>query len=112
VDPNQLFAYWELRDETWRRRASNSAWRREAALTLRIYDTSGRIFDGNNAHSYFDQDVHRTDRQWFCRVGKPASSAHAEIGLRARDGRFLRIVRSGRSTFRAAARRRAASWNG
>jgi hypothetical protein len=100
VDPNQFFAYWELRDETLeaaRKQLGHGG--AEAALTLRIYDTSGRIFDGNNAHSYFDQDVHRTDRQWFCRVGKPASSAHAEIGLRARDGRFFRIMRSGRVDF-------------
>jgi hypothetical protein len=100
VDPNQLFTYWELRDETLdaaRKQFGPGGF--EAILTLRIYDTSGRIFDGNNAHSYFDQDVHRTDRQWFCRVGKPSSSVHTEMGLRGRDGRFQRIVRSGRVDF-------------
>jgi hypothetical protein len=100
VDPNQLFTYWELRDETLE--ASRKQFGQggvEATLTLRIYDTSGRIFDGNNAHSYFDQDVHRTDRQWFCRVGKPSSSVHVEMGLRGRDGRFQRITRSGRVDF-------------
>ncbi len=100
VDPMMLFTYWELRDETLeaaRKQFGNVG--SDATLTLRIYDTSDRIFDGNNAHSYFDQDVHRTDRQWFCRVGKPASTAHVEMGLRARDGRFLRIMRSGRVDF-------------
>jgi len=100
VDPNQLFTYWELRDETLEAARKQLGYGgAEAVLTLRIYDTSGRIFDGNNPHSYFDQDVHRTDRQWFCRVGKPASSAHVEMGLRGRDNRFFRIMRSGRVDF-------------
>jgi len=100
VDPMMLFTYWELRDETLEAaRKQFGGAGSDAALTLRVYDTSGRIFDGNNAHGYFDQDVHRTDRQWFCRVGKPASTAHVEMGLRARDGRFLRIMRSGRVDF-------------
>jgi hypothetical protein len=100
VDPDRLFLYWELRDESIdaaRERLGPAGMR--AALVLRIYDTSGRIFDGDNAHSYFDQDIQRSDRQWFCSVGKPASSAHAELGLRTPDGRFLKLVRSGRIDF-------------
>jgi hypothetical protein len=100
VDPNLLFTYWELRDESIEavRRQLGTAGH-DAQLTLRVFDTSGRIFDGNNAHSFFDQDVHRTDRQWFCRVGKPASTAHVEMGLRTREGRFYRVARSGRVDF-------------
>jgi hypothetical protein len=100
VDPNLLFTYWELRDESIEavRRQLGTAGH-DAQLTIRVFDTSGRIFDGNNAHSFFDQDVHRTDRQWFCRVGKPASTAHVEMGLRTREGRFYRVARSGRVDF-------------
>jgi hypothetical protein len=100
VDPIQLFVYWELRDETLEqgRRQLGPAGA-DAALVVRVFDTSGRIFDGTNAHSSFDQDVHRNDRQWFCIVGKPSSSAHVELGLRARDGRFTRLGRSGRVDF-------------
>ena len=100
VDPIQLFVYWELRDETLEqgRRQLGPAGA-DAALVVRVFDTSGRIFDGTNAHSSFDQDVHRNDRQWFCTVGKPASSAHVELGLRAWDGRFVRLGRSGRVDF-------------
>ena len=70
VDPDRMFLYWEVRDETLdagRQRLGPAGAR--AALVLRIYDTSGRIFDGDNAHSYFDQDIQRSDRQWFCSVG-------------------------------------------
>jgi hypothetical protein len=100
VDPDRLFIYWEVRDESLdaaRERLGPAGAR--AALVLRFFDTSGRIFDGENAHSYFDQDVQRNDRQWFCQVGKPSSSAHVEMGLRTPDGRFLKLMRSGRVDF-------------
>lgn len=100
VDPDRLFIYWEVRDESIdaaRGRLGPAGAR--ASLVLRVYDTSGRIFDGENAHGYFDQDVQRNDRQWFCRVGKPSSSAHIVMGLRTPDGRFLELMRSGRVDF-------------
>jgi hypothetical protein len=100
VDPDRLFVYWEVRDETLdaaRERLGHAGAR--AVLVMRVYDTSGRIFDGENAHSYFDQDVQRNDRQWFCHVSKPSSSAHVEMGLRTPDGRFLKLMRSGRVDF-------------
>jgi hypothetical protein len=108
VDPDRLFIYWEVRDEALdagRERLGPAGAR--ASLVLRVYDTSGRIFDGDNAHSYFDQDIQRGDRQWFCSVSKPASSAHVELGLRTPDGRFLKLMRSGRVDF---PRRDPAEW--
>lgn len=108
VDPDRLFIYWEVRDEALdagRERLGPAGAR--ASLVLRVYDTSGRIFDGDNAHSYFDQDIQRGDRQWFCSVSKPASSAHVELGLRTPDGRFLKLIRSGRVDF---PRRDSAPW--
>ncbi len=113
VDPERLFIYWEVRDETLdvaRARLGPAGAR--AALVMRTYDTSGRIFDGDNAHGYFDQDVQRSDRQWFCSIGKPGSSVHVEIGLRTPDGRFLKVARSGRVDFprRDPAPARPAEW--
>lgn len=108
VDPDRLFIHWEILDdsiEAARARLGPAGAR--ASLVLRVYDTSGRIFDGDNAHSYFDQDLQRSDRQWFCTIGKPTSSAHVEIGLRTPDGRFLQVMRSGRVDF---PRRDSAPW--
>ena len=66
VDPDRLFVYWEVRDESIdQARGQLGPAGARATLILRVYDTSGRIFDGANAHSFFDQDVHRNDRQWF-----------------------------------------------
>jgi hypothetical protein len=100
VNPDSLFIYWEVLDESINAaRQTLGAPGANAALSLRIHDTSGRIFDGTNAHSYWDQPVRRTDRQWFCDVNKPASTAHVDIGLLTEDGYFHCVARSGRVDF-------------
>jgi len=100
VDPERLFVYWEVTEEGLERArktlgaAADGAW-----LNLRIYDTTGRIFDGWNAHATIDQGLDRSTRQWFFHIGKPSSEAIVEIGLLARDGGFAKIARSGRVEF-------------
>ena len=100
VDPNRLFVYWEVTDPAIERaRAGLGPGGADAWLDLRVYDTTGRIFDGTNAHSYFDHGIGRDDRQWFFQIGKPSSSAYVELGMRSRAGHFVKIVRSGRVDF-------------
>jgi len=100
INPDQLFAYWEVTDDAidTARQAlgtgGGSAW-----LNLRLYDVTGRIFDGTNAHSYTDYKVERSDRQWFIHVGKPTSTHCVEIGLKSYEGFFVKIARSGRIDF-------------
>jgi hypothetical protein len=100
VDPERLYAYWEVTDAGIKRArdglgaAGEGAW-----LSLRVYDVTGRLFDGTNAHSYFDHQVGRDDRQWFFKVGKPTSQAIVEIGMMSHEGFFVRIARSGRIDF-------------
>ena len=111
VDPMRLYVYWEVTDDRDRRRAraaSGPAGER-AWLNLRVYDITGRLFDGTNAHSYFDHRVERHERQWFFVIDKPTSTACVEIGLRSEEGYFVKIARSGRVDFpapRAGRRRR------
>lgn len=100
VDPDRLFVYWEVTDEAIDRgRSSLGAGGKNAWLNLRVYDTTDRIFDGTNAHSYFDHKVERSDRHWFFHIGKPSSSAFVDIGLKSAEGYFVKIVRSGRIEF-------------
>lgn len=108
IDPDRLFIWWELTDPAIERARARlgpggpSAW-----PNLRVYDTSGRIFDGTNAHSYADFRVERSDRRWFVEVGKPGSTAVVEVGLRSSEGFFVRVARSGRVDF---PRKEAAPW--
>ncbi|HSF14774.1 MAG TPA: DUF4912 domain-containing protein [Vicinamibacteria bacterium] len=100
VDPERLFVYWEVTDEAiGRARRELGPDRDRAWLSLRIYDTTGRLFDGTNAHSYFDHRVNREDRQWFFTVGKPGSEGFVEIGMKSHEGYFVKIARSGRVVF-------------
>jgi hypothetical protein len=100
VDPERLFVYWELTDEAVAAaRAALGAGGPGAWLNLRVYDITGRLFDGTNAHSYFDHRLERHDRQWFFTIDKPTSSATVEVGLKSDEGYFAKIVRSGRVEF-------------
>ena len=100
VDPERLYVYWEVTDEAIERaRAGLGPRGSDAWLHLRVYDVTSRIFDGTNAHAYFDQSVSRTDRQWFFFIGKPMSTAIVELGVKSQDGYFVRVARSGRADF-------------
>ena len=100
VDPERLYVYWEVTDEALERaRAGLGPGGRDAWLNLRVYDVTNRIFDGTNAHHYFDHSVSRTDRQWFLFIGRPSSTAVVEIGLKSQEGYFVRVARSGRIDF-------------
>jgi hypothetical protein len=86
VDPDRLYVYWEVTDEAIARaRAGLGAGGADAWLNLRVYDVTGRIFDGTNANSYRDQRVERTDRQWFLR--------HREAVVHRLRGARAQVVR-------------------
>jgi hypothetical protein len=100
LDPNRLYVYWEVTDEAIARaRAALGAAGGDAWLNLRVYDTTGILFDGTNAHHHFDHGLGRSERQWFFEIRRPTSTAFVELGLRARDGGFARIARSNRVDF-------------
>jgi hypothetical protein len=100
VDPERLFVYWEVTDAAIAAarvalgRGGPGAW-----LNVRVYDVTNRLFDGTNAHGTFDHKLERHDRQWFFTIGKPTSSAVAEVGLLSDEGYFVKIARSGRVEF-------------
>lgn len=100
VDPDYLYSYWEItNDAIEHARSKLGPSGADAWLNLRVYDVTGRLFDGTNAHSYFDHRIERHDRQWFFYIGKPTSTACVEVGLKSFDGYFVRIARSGRVEF-------------
>jgi hypothetical protein len=100
VDPMRLYVYWEATDDAIAAaRANLGAAGERAWLNVRVYDITGRLFDGTNAHSYFDHRVERHERQWFFGIDKPTSTACAELGLKSEEGYFVKIVRTGRVEF-------------
>jgi hypothetical protein len=112
VDPERLYVYWEVLEESIARARhqldQSGAAGQDAWLNVRLYDTTGRIFDGSNAHGTIDQGVDRSARQWFFDIGRPTSELIAEIGLLSRQGTFVKIARSGRVEF---PRREPVAWS-
>ncbi len=96
--PDSIYVYWEITDDAIaaarRRLGAAGEW---AWCNLRVYDTTGRDFDGTNAHDYFDLRVERGDREWFLVLRRPAASFHVEIGMKSHEGFFQAIARSGRA---------------
>ena len=98
--PDSLYLYWEITDEgiaDARRRlgpAGNDGW-----CNLRVYDTTGREFDGVNANDYFDVTIQRGDREYFLNLHRPTASFHVEVGIKSTEGYFQAIARSGRADF-------------
>jgi hypothetical protein len=100
VDPRRLYVYWEVTDSAIAAARKNLGARGvDAWLNLRVYDITGRLFDGTNAHSYSDERIGRDVRQWFFEIGKPSSMACVEVGLKSPEGYFVKIARSGRVEF-------------
>ncbi len=100
VDPDRLYVYWEVTDPAIERaRAALGPGGAGAWLSLRVYDTTGILFDGTNAHSYFDHGLGRGDRQWYFDLRRPTSTAVVELGMKSAEGFFVRIARSGRVDF-------------
>jgi hypothetical protein len=91
-DPYWVFLWWELTDSTLAhgRRVIAS----DAQLVLRLYDITAVDWDGGNHHTQFDIEVWDATGNWYVDLGRPGSSFVAELGLRARDGRFLALLRS------------------
>ncbi|MCM8763401.1 MAG: DUF4912 domain-containing protein, partial [Candidatus Omnitrophica bacterium] len=94
-DPWWLHAYWELTPSTLERLSYQlkDAFQ-SAKRTLRVYDVSFIIFDGRNAHRFFDIDIGNDANNWYIDTQAPGRSWCVDLGLKLADGRFITIKRS------------------
>lgn len=93
-DPKCLHAYWELQEATAEKAKRQLKEKLEGSrLILRVYDISQIIFNGSNAHSFFDLEINGFLGSWYIEVG-PGRSWCVELGLRLSDGRFIKLLRS------------------
>lgn len=88
-DPWWLFAYWEVTPQTER-------------STLRLMEAQKaiaprrvlRVFCQSRSDEWFDIEVGLFASNWYTDVGKPDELWVVELGFRASDGRFYRMLRS------------------
>ena len=94
-DPWWIHAYWELNQSALdglRERLGDTFF--NAKRVLRIYDVSHIIFDGTNAHRFFDIEIGPEASNWYIDTGGPGRSWCVDLGLRLPNGEFITIVRS------------------
>ena len=94
-DPWWIHAYWEIMGSTLDRiKAEIGDAFFSAKRILRVYDISHIIFDGKNAHRFFDIDISSDATSWYIDTGAPGRSWCVDMGVLFRDGRFIMIARS------------------
>ncbi|MCM8783620.1 MAG: DUF4912 domain-containing protein [Candidatus Omnitrophica bacterium] len=94
-DPWWLHAYWEInreKEEELRKKLGDLYAR--SKYLLRVYDITDIIFDGTNAHSYFDIEINGGADNWYIEVGKPNRSWCVDLGLLTPDKKFFLVCRS------------------
>jgi len=94
-DPWWLHTYWEVVPGTWdklKARLGDAFY--SAKKVLRVYDVSDIIFDGKNAHRFFDIEIPLEASNWYIDTGGPGRSWCVDLGLRMGSGEFITIVRS------------------
>jgi len=94
-DPWWLHAYWEITGPTFdsfKTRLADAFY--SAKMVIRVYDVSDIIFDGKNAHSFFDVKINPQANNWYIDTGGPGRSWCVDVGLRLANGEFITIVRS------------------
>jgi len=94
-DPWWIHAYWEVRPQTFERlmhELGDEFYR--CRRILRVYDVSQVIFNGHNAHKFFDIQINEHTNNWYIDTGGPGRSWCVDFGLLLPNGRFITIVRS------------------
>ena len=94
-DPWWIHAYWEIQAGTFEKLKNELRGDfYKAKHILRVYDVSYIIFDGTNAHRFFDIQINEHANNWYIDTGGPGRSWCVDLGLLLPDGRCITIVRS------------------
>lgn len=94
-DPWWIHAYWEITTHAWERlRIEFKDEFYQAKRILRVYDVSHIMFDGKNAHRFFDIQINEHTNNWYIDTGGPGRSWCVDLGLLLPDGKFITVVRS------------------
>jgi len=88
-DPDWIFIYWELTDETYQRAAQQAA---GGAMVLRLYTE-----DGSKWVEVADVPVESTGSRYYAHAPSQDVFLVAELGLQAQGGRYALMLRSERT---------------
>ncbi|MFA5145422.1 MAG: DUF4912 domain-containing protein [Candidatus Omnitrophota bacterium] len=94
-DPWWIHTYWEVRGATLEKLRNDLKDEfPRAKYVLRVYDVSQIIFNGSNAHRFFDIQINESASNWYINTRGPGRSWCVDLGLLLPGGRFITIARS------------------
>jgi glycosyltransferase involved in cell wall biosynthesis len=100
VYPRRGCVHWHVSEKTLKvLQKSHAPVLNNAQIVVRVYDVTDLIFDGSNAHMFFDLDVGNSAGIYYFDNDRLARNYIAEAGLRGRDGSFHPAARSGTAYF-------------
>lgn len=95
IDPFHAHAFWNVCTEDLEEARSHLGEQGASArLILRFFDITYIDFDGSNAHSSFDLEVHSLQNCWYFDFWKSEKTYFVDLGLLGDDGSFGPLARS------------------
>jgi uncharacterized protein len=94
-DSRWLHTYWEFSGPTLSRFKDELGDEfASAKRVLRVYDVSDILFNGSNAHRFFDITINEFANNWYIDTQGPGRSWCVDLGLLLVSGRFITLLRS------------------
>jgi len=95
IYPRLGYLQWHVREASVTRlQAQHAAAWHGAALVVRVYDVTDLVFDGLNAHHFFDIAISSLNGNYYLTVERLERNLLAEVGFRLTDNSFHALVRS------------------
>ncbi len=98
VNPHLGQVHWHVREESLQAARAGGRFA-HAPLVIRIYDVTDVLFDGSNAHRFFDLEVASPTGNYYFGIPQLGRNYLVELGLRAGDGSFAALARSNPAFF-------------
>jgi glycosyltransferase involved in cell wall biosynthesis len=100
VTPRLGYVQWQVQKESVKAlKVTHGEGFNGATLVVRVYDVTDILFDGYNAHMFFDLGVHGLSGNNYFEMGRLERRYLAEVGFRLRDGSFHCLARSNTASF-------------
>jgi glycosyltransferase involved in cell wall biosynthesis len=93
--PRQAYVHWSIAAERVEALKERLGHRFSGArLVVRVYDVTDVVFNGLNAHTFFDIDVRGLSGSYYFGIHEPNRNLFAEIGFWLPDDSFWALARS------------------
>lgn len=100
VNPRLGYVTWNMQEQSADILAAGKGGAfADAPLVVRVYDVTDLIFNGSNAHRFFDLEVAKRSGNYYFGIDRLERNYLAEIGLRNKQGTFYPLGRSNTAFF-------------